>query len=182
MGKLLTRNELAAVSTLAAAIGIPLQTPDRGLLPGLLIAALVVVLQRTIAGIASKKERFERLTQGRITTLVSDSVLQINAMKECHLSRERISPACAAITFGTLGRYNVFTWKRTVHLRLLHIPNLGPGFVCFRRKMQHSSGNSLLIPVKKHADIVATLSHSFTLLNVPIVTIRYGAMPYIEQA
>jgi uncharacterized membrane protein YcaP (DUF421 family) len=90
MGKLLTRNEVAAVATLAAAIGIPLQTPDRGLLPGLLIAGIVVLFQRRIAARASRKEQFERLTQGHISTLVSDSVLQISAMKECHLSRERI--------------------------------------------------------------------------------------------
>jgi uncharacterized membrane protein YcaP (DUF421 family) len=90
MGKLLTRNELAAVSTLAAAIGIPLQSPDRGLLPGLLIAGIVILLQRGVAGISGKKEKFERLTQGRISTLVSDGVLQMDAMKECHLSRERI--------------------------------------------------------------------------------------------
>jgi uncharacterized membrane protein YcaP (DUF421 family) len=90
MGKLLTRNEVAAVATLAAAIGIPLQTPDRGLLPGLLIAGIVVFFQRYIADRSSKKEQFERLTQGHISTLVTDSVLQIDAMKECHLSRERI--------------------------------------------------------------------------------------------
>jgi uncharacterized membrane protein YcaP (DUF421 family) len=90
MGKLLTRNELAAVATLAAAIGIPLQTPDRGLLPGLLIAGMVVWLQRIIAHMASRKQSFEQLTQGRINTLVSEAVLQMKDMKECHLSRERI--------------------------------------------------------------------------------------------
>jgi uncharacterized membrane protein YcaP (DUF421 family) len=108
MGKLLTRNELAAVSTLAAAIGIPLQTPDRGLLPGLLIAAIVVVLQRSVAGIASRKERFERLTQGRISTLVSDSVLQMNAMKECHLSRERIFSSLRGQNIRHLGEVQRF--------------------------------------------------------------------------
>lgn len=86
----LTRNELAAVASLAAAIGIPLQQPDRGLLPGLIVACVVVVVQQMVAYFASKHERFERATQGSISALVIEGVLQQNEMKNCRMSRERI--------------------------------------------------------------------------------------------
>src|SRR3954462_15615899 len=45
----LNKNELIALSTLAAAIGVPIQAPDRGLLPALLIATVVFVVGRMIS-------------------------------------------------------------------------------------------------------------------------------------
>jgi uncharacterized membrane protein YcaP (DUF421 family) len=90
MSSRMTRNELAAVATLAAAIGIPLQTPDKGLIPGFLIAGLVILVQRFVASRAAKNERFERATQGKISTLVKDATLQLDAVKDCHMSRERV--------------------------------------------------------------------------------------------
>jgi hypothetical protein len=126
MGKLLTRNELAAVATLSAAIGIPLQTPDRGLLPGLLIAAIVVVLQRGIASLASRKER-ERLTQGHISTLVSESVLQMKAMKECHLSRERIFSNLRGHNIRHLGEVQRLYLEANGSFTLITHPKPSPG-------------------------------------------------------
>jgi uncharacterized membrane protein YcaP (DUF421 family) len=127
MGKLLTRNEVAAVATLAAAIGIPLQTPDRGLLPGLLIAGLVVLFQRYIAHRASKKEQFERLTQGHISTLVTNSVLQIDAMKECHLSRERIFSLLRGHNIRHLGEVQRLYMEASGSFTFVPQPQPAPG-------------------------------------------------------
>lgn len=90
MASRLNRNELAAISTLAAAVGIPLLTPDRGLLPGILIAFIVVLVQRLVAHYSVKSQRFERLTQGRISTLVFDSCLQLRQMEKVRISREQL--------------------------------------------------------------------------------------------
>ncbi|TWV98733.1 DUF421 domain-containing protein [Chitinophaga pinensis] len=90
MATRLTRNELAAVSTLAAAIGIPLFTPDRGILPGLVIGAVVVIVQRTVAWLSTNSERFERTSQGKISVLLEDGCLQIKEMKEARISREQL--------------------------------------------------------------------------------------------
>ena len=49
MAGMLSRIEMAGMVTLAAAIGVPLLAPDRGLLPAVIIAVVVVVAQRTIA-------------------------------------------------------------------------------------------------------------------------------------
>jgi len=86
----LSRNELAAISTLAAAVGIPLFTPDRGVLPGLIIGGIVVLVQRLVAYLGVKNERFERLSQGRISTLIVDGCLQVEAMKKSRIGREQL--------------------------------------------------------------------------------------------
>jgi uncharacterized membrane protein YcaP (DUF421 family) len=86
----LNRNELAAISTLAAAVGIPLFTPDRGVLPGLVIGAIVVLVQQVVAYAGRKSERFERLSQDKISTLVEDGRLQIAEMKKTRITREQL--------------------------------------------------------------------------------------------
>jgi uncharacterized membrane protein YcaP (DUF421 family) len=90
MATRLNRNELAAISTLAAAVGIPLFTPDRGVLPGFIIGGIVVLLQRLVAYIGRKNERFERLSQGRISTLIHDGCLQIKEMKKTRITQEQL--------------------------------------------------------------------------------------------
>src|ERR1700743_968274 len=70
MASQLSRNELTAIASLAASIGIPIQTPDRGLLPALLVALIVVAAQRLVSAKLSRNEPFERKSQGNISILV----------------------------------------------------------------------------------------------------------------
>ena len=54
MSSELQRNELAALVTLAAAIGVPMHEPIRGLLPAVIIAIVVIVIQQLVAKKAAK--------------------------------------------------------------------------------------------------------------------------------
>src|SRR5205809_8135052 len=49
MSSQLSRNELASLVVLAAAIGVPLQSPERGILPAVIIAAIIIIGERFIA-------------------------------------------------------------------------------------------------------------------------------------
>ncbi|WOD13987.1 DUF421 domain-containing protein [Paraburkholderia kirstenboschensis] len=53
--------EISIAVTLAAAVGVPLQAADRGLLPPVVIAVVVIVLQRLIARTGSTHRRLETL-------------------------------------------------------------------------------------------------------------------------
>jgi len=90
MASRLSRNELAAMVTLAAAIGIPIQTPDKGLLPSLIMAVIVILVQRGIAAYSTRNQSFERFTQGSISVLVQDSFLQLREMARTGISRDRL--------------------------------------------------------------------------------------------
>ncbi len=90
MASQLSRNELAAMVSLAAAIGIPILSPDRGLLPSVIIAMVIVCTQRLVAMIAAKNQRFETVSQGSINILVEDSVLQLDTMQSARITRERL--------------------------------------------------------------------------------------------
>ena len=89
MASQLSRNEMIAMVSLAAAIGVPLQSPDRGILAAVVIAAVVVTIQQTLARKVSKNQKLETLTQGDVAVLIEDGRLNLEAMKESGITRER---------------------------------------------------------------------------------------------
>lgn len=90
MSSQLSRNEMAAVASLAAAIGVPLMNPDRGLLPAIVIAMVIISLQVLIAEIATRSKKFESLTQDKYNILVKDGVLNYKAMLLTRITRDRV--------------------------------------------------------------------------------------------
>ncbi|MCF2488599.1 DUF421 domain-containing protein [Dyadobacter sp. CY347] len=89
MASQLSRNEMVAMVSLAAAIGVPLQSPDRGILAAVVIAIIVVSVQQLIAKLSTKSETLETITQGDITPLIEDSRLNLHNMKKVGITRER---------------------------------------------------------------------------------------------
>ncbi|MDQ1090308.1 MULTISPECIES: YetF domain-containing protein [unclassified Siphonobacter] len=90
MASQMNRNEMAALTSLAAAIGMPVLSPDRGLLPAVAIAIIIVLGQRLIARIASRNERFEAITQDEIDILVQNGILNLEQMRRSRITRERL--------------------------------------------------------------------------------------------
>ncbi len=90
MAAQLSRNELVAISSLAASIGIPIKTPDRGLLPALLVAIFVVAAQRILALVLFKNQGFEAQSQGNISILVDDCCLNLKQLKSVRIAREEV--------------------------------------------------------------------------------------------
>ncbi|ACT91786.1 DUF421 domain-containing protein [Dyadobacter fermentans] len=89
MASQLSRNEMIALVSLAAAIGVPLQAPDRGILAAVVIAIVVVAIQQLAAWLASRNQKLESVTQGDMTILVADGVMQLDNMRKTGISRER---------------------------------------------------------------------------------------------
>jgi len=82
--------ELAALVALASSVGIPMLAPDRGLLPAVISAIIVVTITLMIARWSFKNKRVEELMQGTTETLVSDSVIQLTSMKKVRISKEQL--------------------------------------------------------------------------------------------
>ncbi|HEV7330521.1 MAG TPA: YetF domain-containing protein [Flavisolibacter sp.] len=90
MSAQINRIEMVALFTLAAAIGVPLQTPDRGLLPAFIIAIVVLLLGRLLARWAFNNERFEARVEDRLAILANDGVLDMQKLKGTVLTKERV--------------------------------------------------------------------------------------------
>ena len=103
MSTQLSRNEMAAVASLAAAVGVPLMNPDRGLLPAVVIAMVILFYQLLIARRAAKDKKFESLTQGSYNMLIKDGVLNVDAMTLTRISRERVFAQLRSASISHLG-------------------------------------------------------------------------------
>jgi uncharacterized membrane protein YcaP (DUF421 family) len=86
----LSRTEQAALVSMAAAVGLPILSPDRGLVAPLVIGAIVVLMQRLVVHWAARRPRVEHLLQANVSTLVADGVLKLPAMEHAVLSQERL--------------------------------------------------------------------------------------------
>jgi uncharacterized membrane protein YcaP (DUF421 family) len=84
------RIEMIALFSLAAAIGVPLQAPDRGLLPSIVIALVVIAVGKLVTAIAFRHQRFEAIAEDEYATLVMDGVIQMEKMRETRLTVERL--------------------------------------------------------------------------------------------
>jgi uncharacterized membrane protein YcaP (DUF421 family) len=104
MASTLNRNELAALVSLAAGVGMALQSPERGLLPAIIICLVVVGIQRLISFITVRNTNFEKLSQGKISILIEEGRLNLLEMKKCLLSRERIFAQLRSSGIVNLGK------------------------------------------------------------------------------
>jgi uncharacterized membrane protein YcaP (DUF421 family) len=104
MGSVLTRNEMIAMISLAAANGVAIQAPDRGLLPVLIVAVIIVGFQWFISWRSMKSRAFESLVLDDLDTLVADGRLQLNRMERTRLTRERLLAEFRTKGIENLGR------------------------------------------------------------------------------
>jgi uncharacterized membrane protein YcaP (DUF421 family) len=86
----LSKNELAALVSIAAAVGVSVQAPDRGLFAAMVVVSVIVIVSKLMAIIASKNKKFERLSQGTATVFVENATLQLKNMKKVRVSTERV--------------------------------------------------------------------------------------------
>ncbi|WP_207429642.1 DUF421 domain-containing protein [Pedobacter sp. SYSU D00535] len=104
MASHLSRNELIAMVSLAAAIGVPMMDPSRGILPAFVIAIVVVIVQRIISTLAFKSQKFEQLAEDDLSILVSDGKLQLDEMKKSRISPERLFAEARSCGIDNLGK------------------------------------------------------------------------------
>lgn len=104
MSALISRNEMIAMVSLAAAVGLPMQDPEQGLLPVVIVAAVVIGVQRIISTRTVKNPGFESMITGGITSLTSDGRLQLSNMEDSRITRERILTEIRAREVNNLGK------------------------------------------------------------------------------
>jgi uncharacterized membrane protein YcaP (DUF421 family) len=82
--------ELTIIVTLGAAIGVPLESPERGMLPAVIVLTIAVAYQRAIGRATFSSRRAVGLLEGKPAILVRDGALELETMKGAALSRERL--------------------------------------------------------------------------------------------
>ncbi|WP_066835315.1 DUF421 domain-containing protein [Rufibacter ruber] len=90
MSGMLSRTEMAALVSLAAANGVAMMDPSRGILPIVIIAAVVVGIERLIAWRTTQNARLERDFLDDMDILVKDGCLQLDLMERTRITQQRL--------------------------------------------------------------------------------------------
>ena len=107
MESMLSRGEMVTLVTLGASVGVAIHTPERGLLPSVMVILVIISLQALQAYITSRNSKTERLLLDQISTLVEDGRLIIKEMKRSRITHERLFAALrlkGIINLGTIQR------------------------------------------------------------------------------
>ena len=127
MSSQLSRNELAALVSLAAAVGMPMMAPDRGVLPAVVIAIILITIERMTAKQSFKSEKFESFSQGNISILVSNGVVDMKELGKVNLSHERVFAQLRAQGLLQLGAVSRFYMEASGNFTLVLNPKPTPG-------------------------------------------------------
>jgi uncharacterized membrane protein YcaP (DUF421 family) len=96
----LTILELGIAIMLGAIVAPPMETPERGILQGILILFLVLVCHQWLTLAAVRHPRVERMTQGKLSIFVKDGIVQVGEMRAARISRAQL--------FALLREKNIF--------------------------------------------------------------------------
>jgi len=144
MGAQLTRNEMIALVSLAASVGVSLLDASRGLLPPVIIASIVIIFQRWIAARSVKDKEFESVVLDDISILVKDGYLKLDSMEHTRITREAILAKLRSEGIDNVGKMQRvyletngnFTYKRFKDERvgLSTLPDSDTDFKAEQRK------------------------------------------------
>ncbi len=70
--------ELVAIISLGSAAGDPMMYKDVGILPAILVFAVIIILYSFVTNLVGRNKQFERLMEGGPITLIKDGVFSIN--------------------------------------------------------------------------------------------------------
>ena len=127
MSSSLTRNELAALTSLAAAIGVPILSPDRGLLPAIIIAIVVIAYQRLTSLSVFKSKKMERALLDHRNHLISNGCLNLEEIAKGGLSQERLFAQLRADGIDNLGKVKRMYFEPSGRFVILEEPKARPG-------------------------------------------------------
>ncbi|MCE7066941.1 YetF domain-containing protein [Dyadobacter sp. CY326] len=103
MGGQLTISELAVMVTLGAIVAPGMQLPQTGLLLGIMILVCALIFQRGLNFAEYKSSKFEEISQGALSLLVKDGVMDLKEMAKTKISHQQLYSAIRSKNIYNLG-------------------------------------------------------------------------------
>jgi len=127
MANQLSRNEMAALVSLAAAVGVPLLDAHRGLLAAVVIGLVIIGVQRLVSRLVQDNPQFEAITQDTPGILVENGVLQLQTMRSTLITRERLFAQLRSNSLEHLGQVKRLIMEPNGSFTLIEAPKPQPG-------------------------------------------------------
>ena len=147
MGAVLTRNEMIAMVSLAGANGVALMAPDRGLLPVVAVAIVIIGYQRLIAWRAFNHPQFEAIALDDVSVLVEDGRMRLDSLAGNVLSREQLLAQLRQKSITNLGMVQRAYFEACGEFTLIEFAEARPGLsivptldTAFREEQEKAPG------------------------------------------
>ncbi len=150
----LTITELAITMMLGAIIAPPMESPDRGIMQGILILIVVLILHRSLSLWSVRNRKVKRVTQSQLAMFVKNGIMQLQPISIARVSRAHV--------FEALREQNVFNlgWVQRIYMEpkgaftVFQYAESKPGLSL----MPNSDDDIHLIQHKAGKDILACIS------------------------
>jgi uncharacterized membrane protein YcaP (DUF421 family) len=130
----LTIIEMTVMVTLGAIVSVPMQTPDRGILQGLLILLVAFGLHWGINYLGLLYPRAEEVLQGKPTILVKDGILQLAEMDQVRITRQQLFSDLRTKSIYQLGKLKRVYLEPAGSLSIIEAEKERPGLAVFPPK------------------------------------------------
>jgi len=100
----LTIMEMAVMLTLGAIVSVAMQIPDRGVILSIALLVCTLTFHRGLSRWGVNNISIEELTQGKLSVLVKDGILQLDEMERCRISRQQLFAELRSSKIYNLGK------------------------------------------------------------------------------
>ena len=133
MNAQLTIMDLAVMLTLGAIASMPMQTFDRGILPGIILLISILLIHQGITLLIYKKRRIEILTQGKVALLVKNGVIDAGKLTDMRISKDQLFSVLRKKGIRHLGQVKRLYSEADGHFSLYKLEEARPGLTVFPR-------------------------------------------------
>lgn len=100
----LTLTEMAVMVTFGAIVAVPMQLPEKGLLSGIIALVYALLFQRGLNWLTVKNKTLEDITQGTLSILVKNGLIQLDEMQKAGISKQHLFTALRGKKIYNLGK------------------------------------------------------------------------------
>lgn len=133
MNAQLTITDLAVMLTLGAIASVPMQAFDKGILPGIVLLICILLLHQGATILIYRNCSVEVLTQGKISLVIKDGVINPEKLKSMRVSKDQIFSLLRAKGVRHLGEVKRFYSEADGHFSLFKFSEAKPGLSVFPR-------------------------------------------------
>lgn len=160
----LNLTETSVMITLGAIISVPMQMPDRGIVLGIVALLIILGLQRAIGWWASKDPEVEKVTQGTLSILVKDGVIDLKMMKHLGVSKQDLFSALREQEYHNLAKAKRVYFEACGMLNVYEEHERRPGLAIYpsdeKEMIEHSEKARTHVACKNCGFVAPTNNHS----------------------
>ena len=131
---MLTATERAVFITLGALVSQPMQGPPNGIVLGIIALAVMLLCQRMLTLTFFKSQKWQETAQGKVHTIVKDSVIDIKEMHRMNMTRNQLFEVLRNKKIRHLGQVKRLYFEACGIMSVYHTTEIVPGLSILRTK------------------------------------------------